>query len=180
MIGVYFTADPHYGHANILKYTNRPFTNVMEMDKALIDNHNSVVGKNDHVYILGDFSFYDGPDLKERYFDKLNGKKILIKGNHDGNECLKLPWFQVHESLHLKVRSIPKYHNDSREIFLSHYSHRSWNKSFHGVPHIFGHSHSRLPPYGKSFDVGVDCWNYKPISLDEVFQYADTLSPSTD
>ena len=180
MINVFFTADPHYGHANILKYTNRDFKTVEEMDEALITNHNSVVGDNDYVYILGDFSFYKGPDLKKKYFDRLTGRKILIKGNHDGKECLSLPWFQVHDVLHLRLKTIPGYHNDKREIFLSHYSHRSWNKSFHGVPHIFGHSHSKLPPYGKSFDVGVDCWECKPISLDKVFEYASTLGQNSD
>ena len=75
----FFTADHHFGHANIIKYTNRPFTNIEEQDRILIQNWNSVVGPNDMVYYLGDFCFRDF----NKYFHALNGKIIFIEGNHD-------------------------------------------------------------------------------------------------
>jgi len=172
---IWFTSDQHYGHKNIIRYCHRPFSSVEEMDEKMIDNHNALVGEKDYIYMLGDFSFKGGKDIKSRYFDRLNGKKILIKGNHDGKETLKLPWESVYDVLHLKIKRHPGWHKDPREIFLSHYSHRSWNKSFHGVGHLFGHTHSKLGPYFKSFDVGVDCTNFTPMILEDVFAKFDEL-----
>lgn len=172
---IYFTSDQHYGHGNIIKYCNRPFADVDEMDEALIANHNAVVGTHDYVYMLGDFSFKGGKNLREKYFDRLNGIKILIKGNHDAKPTFQLPWKAQHDVLYLKLKTVPGWHKDKREIFLSHYSHRSWNKSFHGVGHLFGHTHGTLGTHYKSFDAGVDCWDYRPISVDEVFAKFDEL-----
>lgn len=78
----YFTSDLHFGHKNIIKYEDRPFSSVEEMDEFLIYKWNSKVGKNDEVYILGDFGFVSGTRANE-LLDRLNGKKFLIKGNHD-------------------------------------------------------------------------------------------------
>lgn len=74
-------ADTHFGHENIIKYCNRPFRDVEEMDKVLIKNWNETVSNDDVVLMLGDFAF--GKDKIEEYTPKLHGKKILIKGNHD-------------------------------------------------------------------------------------------------
>ena len=70
---VFVTADTHFGHENILKYEHRPFPNVHVMDKRLIGNWNSVVGKNDIVYVLGDCSFHTKADT-EKIIKKLNGQ----------------------------------------------------------------------------------------------------------
>jgi len=79
---IFVIADTHFGHKNIIKYCDRPFKDVEEMDKALIDNWNSCVNDGDIVYVLGDFSFYSKSKTKE-ILDKLKGCKVLIKGNHD-------------------------------------------------------------------------------------------------
>ena len=79
----FITSDTHFGHENIIKYCNRPFPNAEEMDKALIDNWNAVVGKNDTVIHLGDVGLASKSRLKE-IISQLNGHKLLIKGNHDG------------------------------------------------------------------------------------------------
>lgn len=76
---IYLTADSHLGHDNIIKYAKRPFSSCEEMDKVIISRWNEIVRKDDLVYHLGDFSFKD----PSYYLDKLNGNKILIKGNHD-------------------------------------------------------------------------------------------------
>lgn len=78
---IYFTSDPHYGHANVIRYCARPFRDVQEMNEALINNWNSVVTQDDTVYVLGDFSL--GFSEVERYSSRLLGKKFLIPGNHD-------------------------------------------------------------------------------------------------
>lgn len=79
---IYFIADTHFGHANIIKYEKRPFASVSEMDKMLIQNWNNVVSESDEIFVLGDFSFYNKEKTKE-ILQQLNGKKTLIMGNHD-------------------------------------------------------------------------------------------------
>ena len=81
-MSVYFIADTHFGHKNIIEYENRPFGNVEEMDKVLIKNWNNTVSKADTVFMLGDFSFY-GKEKTMNICQSLNGKKILVMGNHD-------------------------------------------------------------------------------------------------
>ena len=83
---VWFTSDTHFNHANIIKYCNRPFASVEEMNEKLIENWNSVVGKDDLTWCLGDFCL--GPDQKKHIpelVSKLNGRINLILGNHDHN-----------------------------------------------------------------------------------------------
>jgi len=80
-MSIFFTSDTHFGHENIIKYCKRPFANAAEMDKALIRNWNRVVGPHDLVYHLGDFAVGGGP--AGPYLDQLNGRIILIHGNHD-------------------------------------------------------------------------------------------------
>lgn len=160
MANIWFTADDHINHTNIIKHTNRPFASIEEMDNVLINNWNSVVAPNDTVYVLGDFVWFKRTSATQSYLDRLKGKKILIMGNHDDNRTAKASWQEVYDLKTIRI--------DNQFIVLSHYGMRTWDKSFHGSWCLFGHSHSRLPPYGKSFDVGVDCWNYTPISYDFV------------
>ena len=80
---IYLIGDPHFWHRAIIRYCNRPFMTVEEMNETLIKNWNSVVGNNDIVYILGDFALC-GKDRIIEITQKLNGRKRLILGNHDG------------------------------------------------------------------------------------------------
>ena len=79
---VYFTADPHFGHANIIRYENRPFASVEEMDRELIRRWNETVTPEDTVYLLGDFSFY-GKEKSAEILAALQGQIRLVMGNHD-------------------------------------------------------------------------------------------------
>jgi calcineurin-like phosphoesterase family protein len=140
-----------------MKYCNRPFSSVEEMDETLITNWNSVVKETDTVYVLGDFGFGKKEELLS-IFKRLNGStKILIMGNHD-KDALKLPWHSKHDMLELK-------HND-KYYQLCHYPMRTWNKSFHGARSCFGHCHGMLKPFGYSCDVGVDSWEFTPVHID--------------
>lgn len=76
-------SDLHFGHVNVIKYSNRPFNDVDEMNKELIKKWNNVVGKDDLVYVLGDFTLFHRLDKIKEYTQALNGRKILIMGNHD-------------------------------------------------------------------------------------------------
>lgn len=161
----WFTSDLHLGHTNIIEYCNRPFKDVAEMDETIIQNWNTLVKNEDTVYILGDFSFSNDPN---KYFTRLKGNKCLILGNHDSKETKRLNWNLVKDVYMFKQRPIC-------EIWLSHYAHRVWPKAHHDVIHLYGHSHGGLQPFGKSFDVGVDSWNYSPISLEQVLEYTKNL-----
>ena len=79
----FFTADPHFGHANIIKYCQRPFANVEEMDRVLTERWNAKIGSDDDVWILGDLTMRSGATALN-YLRQLNGHKHLILGNHDG------------------------------------------------------------------------------------------------
>lgn len=175
MVNIWFTSDQHWGHNAIRGYCQRPFSSVEEMNEEMIKRHNEVVGPRDWVFNLGDFFCGKSPKHAEEVFHSLNGKKFLIKGNHDKKITLKLPWEKVYDVLHLKIRTIPGWHNTPKEVFLSHYSHRVWNKSFHGVGHLWGHSHGGMDFYRRSFDVGVDCHNFYPISWEKVDAYFDAI-----
>lgn len=80
----FYISDTHFGHFNIIKHCNRPFSTAEEMDRVMIENWNSTVARNDTVFILGDFVFSKIPPAE--YLNKLNGRKIVIVGNHDPHE----------------------------------------------------------------------------------------------
>ncbi len=157
MTNIWFTADTHFGHHNIIRFTNRPFLSTREMDETLIDNWNKVVGVKDLVYHLGDFSWGNS----RVYREQLNGRIVMIYGSHD-KECRKNPqWFEELSPL-MTIRI------DNQFIVLCHYAMRVWDHSHYGAWMLYGHSHGRLPSYGKSYDVGVDNNNYYPISYEQV------------
>jgi calcineurin-like phosphoesterase family protein len=174
MSNVWITSDNHWGHKNIIKYCNRPFSSVEEMNETLIDNWNSVVKSTDMVYHLGDFGF-GKPEYLLDIFKRLNGsRKVLIKGNHD-KDSLKLPWTSVHDLLEVTINE--KIYN------FCHFPMRTWNKSFHGSRSCFGHCHGMLKPHGYSCDVGVDSWDYTPVSIDtleKLFEKLPRFIPDTN
>lgn len=167
---VFFTADPHIHHKNIIHYCNRPFSSIEEMDETIIKNWNSKINNEDTVYILGDFVLAWSFNRASETIKKLNGKKILILGNHDNPQIYKkLLIDKVIEGLY----DTKKICIEGKIIWLSHYPHRSWNSSFHGAWHLFGHVHGRIPDYGFSTDVGMDKWNFYPVSFEELREYFD-------
>jgi calcineurin-like phosphoesterase family protein len=170
---IYFSADLHLSHHNIISYADRPFKTALEMNNILIDNFNACVRQNDDVYILGDFSFSrDIEEIKDQ-INMLNGFKYLVLGNHDREIAKHISEF-TKPGLFVKVVDNYVVKHNHEKIFCSHYSHRVWNGSHHSVQHCFGHSHGSLPPFGKSVDVGIDSpWvtgkkEYRPFSVDEI------------
>lgn len=152
---IFFTADTHFSHANIIKYCNRPFGDAHEMNKALVNNWNSVVPQDGIVFHLGDFSMGD----PERIIKRLNGEIVLVLGNHDRSSIKKSHLFKATcDMLDLTIK---------KDMFVvcCHYAMRTWNRSHFNCPHLFGHSHGTLPPVGKSWDVGVDNNNFTPLSI---------------
>lgn len=160
-MNTWFTADTHFSHSNIIKYSNRPFASKFEMDSKLIENWNMKIGQDDTVYHLGDFCFANEKE-GQSILDRLNGKKHLIIGNHDKSGVKLNGWETVE---HYKEINI-----DGQFIVLCHYAMRVWNKSHHGAWMLYGHSHGSLPddPNALSFDVGVDCHKFQPLNMDDV------------
>ncbi len=159
MSNLFFTADTHFGHENIIRYCDRPFASAQDMDARMIENWNAVVRPGDTVYHLGDFCYGDaGP-----YLRRLVGQVVLVRGNHDLDKYLKFARFAgVHDILRLK--GVP----DKRtSIVLMHFSMRTWDRKSWM---LHGHSHGCLAPIKNSVDVGVDPNGFRPLALEEVAQ----------
>ncbi len=159
---VLFTSDTHFGDHRVLNISKRPFASVAEMDSALLANWNAVVGPDDEVWHLGDFArkVSDVPMLLEQ----LHGRKHLIRGNNDPPGTLAAPGWE----------SVQDYHEmelDGHRLVLCHYPFRSWNWQYRRSLNLHGHSHGRLTPIHRQFDVGVDPRGFRPVTLD------DLLSP---
>lgn len=159
----YFTADYHFGHEEIINLTSRPWKNTSKMDKDLVKNHNDIVGIDDDIYIAGDISLatksYRG--YLENIIKKLNGRIHLIQGNHDIADSRfwsEIGIFSVHYP-YLEVDEFVIVHDPSLSLV---------DRS---RPFLCGHIHDLFTFKKNVLNVGVDVWNYKPISLDEVRRY---------
>lgn len=161
----FFTADTHFGHESVITYCDRPFDSVEEMDEALIQNWNEKVGPSDTVYHLGDFSWHG---MAETYRRRLNGNINLILGNHDKQIKRGDPLFGF-------VKDTYMFRENDIHLFLCHYAMRTWPKKHYGAIQLFGHSHGSLsvPEGCLQMDVGVDCHDYAPISLEQVLEHFD-------
>jgi len=155
----HFIADTHFGHTGILDQAARPQPDIESHDRSIIANWNARVRPTDTVWHLGDFAGEDVAfDYVASVFRKLNGRKRLIVGNHDGDEVrAKLPWESVDE-----VRTILA---PGCKIVLCHYPFREWNGYYGGDLHFHGHSHDRLPSSRQSWDCGVDKQDFSPMTF---------------
>ena len=152
----YIISDPHFSHENIIKYSTRPFKNADEMNEALINNWNSVVTSSDTVYVLGDVAFKKN---KLSILNLLNGRKILIPGNHD-----------IYE-----VKEYLKYFDDVRgymikeNIIFSHIPVHP-DELLRFIGNIHGHLHEKTLNDKRYYSVCVEQINYTPILLDTTIQ----------
>lgn len=172
----FFTSDNHFYHTNIIKYSNRPYTSVEDMNERMIEEHNYTVKVSDTVYFLGDFSFSDERKSRE-VLRRLNGQKHLILGNHDKGIRANVKSF-LGTGLFSTIQDYKEIRVDGQSIILFHYGCRVWNKSHHSSWLLYGHSHGSLPPFGKSVDVGVDAKfihnEYRPTEFGEVKTFMST------
>lgn len=166
---IWFTADEHFGHHNIIKFCKRPFAHVDEMRETLISNFNSLVGKNDETWHVGDFAWRH-VNVYECYgiIQRLNGMHHFVIGNHDetagktqlvhGDRAFQT-WNQY---------EFVKRPGFFPNVFCNHYAQRVWPDSHKGSYHVFGHTHGVLPDFRRSHDVGVDANNYCPVSYTQL------------
>lgn len=163
---VFATSDLHFGHAKIIEYENRPYKDVDEMDKKLIENWNDIVKEKDLVYILGDFSWYNGENTN-KILKKLNGRKILIVGNHD-ERFLKDKKFD--KTLFDEICEYKQIKYNKKVYVLFHYPIAEHNGKMHGYIHLYGHIHSTNLQLEHELgvlchNVGVDRNNYRPVNI---------------
>jgi calcineurin-like phosphoesterase family protein len=154
---VFFTSDTHFGHHGIIAPCRRPYGSVEEMDAALIRNWNDVVPSNGVVFHLGDVSF-KGAARTVEVLGSLNGKIILVRGNHDAHMSA------VVRSMFDEVVDYKELKLEGTRICMSHYPMASWNQMHYGSWMLHGHSHGNMPRFGRRIDVGVDCWMGAPVS----------------
>lgn len=164
----YFTADHHFGHRGVIGMCQRPFADVAEMDEALVHAWNSRVGHRDEVWHLGDFAMGASPERCQALFNRLNGRKWLVRGNHDKAQVTELQWQGVFDLARITV--------EGQRLVLCHYAMRSWPQVWRGSLHLYGHTHGTLPPTRQSCDVGVDAWAYRPATLEEIRERLATVA----
>lgn len=172
MSKTFYTADLHLGHANIIKYCDRPFKDVNHMNEALIRNWNSRVKPEDTVIHNGDFCFKNTPGGKEgegagvdakEWTKKLNGNIVFVRGNHDKGNSLK-----THiEKLYVRYSGIdvcivhrPDAYDFSMKYNFVGHVHNNWKFKNVGtfVPEIY------------LINIGVDCWNFMPVTFEEIMK----------
>ena len=170
MSRIWITADHHFGHANIIRFCDRPFADAAEMDAALIARWNEMVAPEDTVYHLGDFVYRSGRDAGA-YLERLNGKVILVAGNHD-TPSARSAFAESHDILNVRV--------GGRMLVMCHYAMRVWPGSCRGSLHCYAHSHGKLPAYGRSMDVGVDTNGFYPYDIDDVAARLIAVDPRAD
>jgi calcineurin-like phosphoesterase family protein len=161
----------HFNHAKMIKYSNRPFVDVEDMNNTIVANWNRKVGEDDTVYCLGDVLWRTGRAADpggRRLLTSLNGRLHLIRGNHDKDEYLYVDRFeQITDYLKLVLE-------DRTTLILFHFPIEDWDKGHKGSIHLHGHRHSTKALAAdanyRRLDVGVDAWDYTPVSLEEVIE----------
>ncbi len=165
---IYYIADPHLGHENIISFCGRPFSSVEEMDKMLIANWRAVVQPKDDIYVLGDLIFKSQDP--EKYLKQLTGRIHLIRGNHDTflkNEALARYFVSIDDMLTIA--------DEGRRVFLFHYPVAEWPGYYRDAYHLFGHIHNAknraaeiMETLPRCYNVGADCIGFTPRTLDQI------------
>ena len=183
----FYIADWHYDHANVLHYDNRPFNTVDEMNDTLVDRWNSAVSNEDTVYILGDM-FWCGPTKAVPILQKLNGRKVLIKGNHDRINAEFAQQFD-------HITDYEEITDDGNFIVLCHYPIVCFrNHTREQWYHLYGHVHNSFEAnmtehsrrlmeelYGRRccmYNVGamMPYMDYTPRTLPEILTLGDKVA----
>lgn len=171
---IWFTSDHHFGHANIIRYCDRPYGSVAQMNALMEAAWNSRVEPGDTVYYLGDFAMQ--PKMVTDILPRLKGSKILIAGNHDRCHAGTPRWVEhymaagftsVHRHLDMEIAG--------ENVLLHHFPYR--NETDRAQKHygsrpvdrgrwlIHGHVHNCWKVLKKQINVSVEPWNFEPVSL---------------
>lgn len=173
MSKIFITSDCHFNHQNILKYEpeSRPFTSIQEMNEKIIENWNSVVDIEDTVYVLGDMFM---GELKKipNILNRLNGKIILVRGNHDTANRI-----QFYKENGIEVKDIDYISYKGRFFILCHFPIASEEfiemvrRDNSETVILYGHIHSNAPKgyVDGTYHIGMDTNNLTPISLEQIW-----------
>ena len=178
---IYFTADLHFGHPNILKHSpKRPFSDTVDIvahDEWLLDLWCSTVDKRDTIHILGDLTFLKSEEAR-RLLEKLPGRKFLIEGNHDGSIRAYHNYFkEVYQIKEMRFKpTVAPYLKEDYSVVMCHYPMVTWNQKPRGSVMLHGHSHGKLDEYNAQsmdlrFDVGIDgeLANLRFLTLEDIY-----------
>jgi calcineurin-like phosphoesterase family protein len=157
----YFTSDTHFCDPRVLRIDRRPFANLEEHDAALVALWRETVRDDDVVWHLGDFARDAPAGRAAEILAQLPGIKHLVIGNNDPASVIEnAGWASVSHYVELE--------RDDLRLVLCHYPFRTWRDSGRGAMDLHGHSHGRLTPIPRQYDVGVDVWNYRPVTLETI------------
>jgi calcineurin-like phosphoesterase family protein len=167
----WLTSDTHFGHANIIAYSRRPFADVQEMNRELIRRWNDIVGPRDVVYHLGDFAM-GSPSEWCGYCKKLRGRKILVRGNHDrkADFMREVGFDEVYDNIVVEI--------DGVRVWMNHYPAESHDArdlkrpappAEYDIP-LCGHVHRAFEVHADVVNVGADVWDYQPTTLERIQQ----------
>jgi calcineurin-like phosphoesterase family protein len=159
---LFFTGDTHFNDPRILRIAPRPFASLAEHDAALSAFWNETIAPDDEVWHLGDFGRLQKADV-EALLSRLHGRKNLIIGNNDPPDTVGAKgWSSVQHYAELRA--------EGTLLILCHYPFRTWNQMGKKSLDLHGHSHGKLKRLTRQYDVGVDVWNYRPVSLATLLQ----------
>ena len=175
----FFTADLHFGHENIIRYCNRPFATVTEMNTELVANWNAVVADDDEVWVLGDVAM--GPiDESLANVAALQGRKVLLTGNHDrcwaGNESRHSEWVRRYHDAGFGeiLQGTVETTVDGVDVLAAHFPYEGdshdedrftrWRPIDTGDWLLHGHVHTKWQVKNRQINVGVDVWDYAPVA----------------
>ena len=159
---IFFTSDTHFGDPRVLRIDRRPIPDMAAHDLALIQNWNGLVGEDDDVWHLGDFMSARAGDC-DQLLSRLNGRKHLVVGNNDPTTTTEARgWTSVQHYAEIRT--------DDHHLILCHYAFRTWNQMGKGSINLHGHSHGRLKPLPRQFDVGVDAQKLRPVRLEQIMK----------
>ena len=167
---IFYTSDLHLGHANVIRFDERPFANIDEMDECIISRWNERVNDEDTVYIIGDVCYRNRLDASW-YLRELKGHKILVLGNHDNPILLNKKALACLDQVDKMMQVI----DGNKQISLCHYPIAEWNAYFHDSWHIYGHIHNRkeetfeiMRKKEHALNAGCMINNYVPVTFDEL------------
>ena len=174
-----FCADTHFGHKSMLSSRMprpRPFETIEAHDEALVAAWNKAVRPDDIVWHLGDFAYKCDLGYAAAIQARLHGRIHLVRGNHD-ELAERLTWagpIVDVQRVFVQDPGMPT----PQALWASHYAHVTWPHAWHGDLHVYGHSHGGIPATRTSIDVGVDCWDWRPVTLGEIMARMAEVSTS--
>lgn len=168
----YYVSDLHFGHANVIRHDNRPFADLEEMDRIMLERWNEAVGEDDDVYVVGDFCYRSGKTA-DWYLRRLKGRKHLVVGNHD--------WLTLRNAkamaMFASVDRLLEIEDAGRAVVLCHYPLAEWRNSRRGAWHVHGHIHTRrnatwafMHTLPRALNAAAALNGYAPVPFDRLVE----------